>query len=95
MLTTTDTAKLFDTILSIPGMNENVKIDLKLTRKEVLILHAVIRRGLSPKDEKDLGGFLETIPEDTLQRVSSVAEDCLSKAGLSELSEKLRALHGK
>ena len=95
MLTTTDAARLFDTILSIPGMNESVKIDLKLSRKDVLILHSVIKRGLSPKDEKETGGFLETIPADVLQRVSAIGEDCLSKAGLSEFSEKLQALHSK
>ena len=33
MLTTNDVAKVYDTILSIPGMNETVKIDLKMSRK--------------------------------------------------------------
>ncbi len=32
MLTTTDVAKVYDTILSVPGMNETVKIDMKLSR---------------------------------------------------------------
>jgi hypothetical protein len=30
MLTTDEVAKVYDTILSIPGMNEKVKIDLKI-----------------------------------------------------------------
>ncbi len=44
MLTTNDVAKVYDnyikvygTILSIPGMNETVKIDLKISRKNVLL----------------------------------------------------------
>ncbi len=36
MLTTNDVAKVYNTILSIPGMNETVKIDLKISRKNVL-----------------------------------------------------------
>lgn len=44
MLTTDDIAKVLDTILSIPGMNEKVKIDLKITRKNALLLNRVIER---------------------------------------------------
>lgn len=40
MLTTTDVAKVYDTILSIPRMNETVKIDLKITRmKQIIVKH--------------------------------------------------------
>jgi hypothetical protein len=42
MLSTDDVAKVYDTILSIPGMNEIVKIDLKITRKNVLLLNRVM-----------------------------------------------------
>ncbi|MEJ7678735.1 MAG: hypothetical protein WKG06_12930 [Segetibacter sp.] len=49
MLTTTDVAKVYDTILSIPGMNETVKIDMRISRKNVLLLNSVIKRGLSAK----------------------------------------------
>jgi hypothetical protein len=47
MLTTNDLTKVYDTILSIRGMNETVKIDLKISRKNVLLLNNVIRRGLA------------------------------------------------
>ena len=51
MLTTTDVAKVYDTILSIPGMNETVKIDMRIFRKIVLLLNGVIKRGLSANDD--------------------------------------------
>ncbi|MEO7801802.1 MAG: hypothetical protein ABIR81_07375 [Ginsengibacter sp.] len=38
MLTTTDVAKVYDTILSIPGMNENVKIDIRISRKKCAVI---------------------------------------------------------
>ncbi len=95
MLTTNDVAKVYDTILSIPGMNETVKIDMKISRKNVLLLNSVIKRGLSSKDDDKSSNLLETIPEETLHELENIADDYLTKAGLTELSEKLKALSSK
>jgi len=92
MLTTNDVAKVYDTILSIPGMNESVKIDMKISRKNVLLLNSVIRRGLNPKDDDKSVNLLGSVPQETLQELHTFADDCLSKAGLIELSEKLNSL---
>jgi hypothetical protein len=46
MLTENDAALVFGTIMSSPGMSEPVRIDLKISRKNVLLLHHVIERGL-------------------------------------------------
>ena len=94
MLTTNDVAKVYDTILSIPGMNETVKIDLKISRKNVLLLNSVIKRGLSSKDDEKSLNLLGNIPEETLKELSALADDCLTKAGLTELSEKLNSFGG-
>lgn len=88
-MTTNDVAKVFDTILSIPGMNETVKIDLKISRKNVLLLNHVIRRGLSAKDDEKSSVLLTSIPEENLQELKQFGDECLQKAGLIELSEKL------
>ena len=92
MLTTNDVAKVYDTILSIPGMNETVKIDLKISRKNVLLLNRVIERGLSLKPDEKSSGILDIVTEDTLEELTSLANDCLVKAGLTELNEKLKSL---
>lgn len=92
MLTTNDVARVYDTILSIPGMNETVKMDMKISRKNVLLLHSVIKRGLSVKGDDASQGLLASIPQETLQELQSIADDYLTKAGLTELSEKLKAL---
>jgi len=44
MLTENDAALVFDTIMSSPSMSEPVRIDLKISRKNVLLLHHVIER---------------------------------------------------
>lgn len=92
MFTTNDVAKVYDTILSIPGMNEVVKIDLKISRKNVLLLNQVIERGLSAKDDDKSSVLLGNVPEESLLELKNLSEECLQKAGLIELSEKLKAL---
>jgi hypothetical protein len=92
MLTTNDVAKVYDTILSIPGMNETVKIDLKMSRKNVLLLNSVIERGLTAKDDDKSSNLLNNVPEESLKELRAMASDCLMKAGLIELSEKLNML---
>ena len=91
MLTTNDVAKVFDTILSTPGMNEMVKIDLKISRKNVLLLNHVIERGLSLQN--DASGLLGGLSKEGLSELKNVSEECLQKAGLVELNQKLTTLN--
>ena len=91
MLTTNDLAQVYDTILSIPGMNETVKIDLKMSRRNVLLLNRVIERGLNPKPDDKASNVLQIVSEDALRELTLLADDCLKKAGLTELSEKLKS----
>ena len=90
MITTNDVAKVFDTVLSIPGMSEVVKIDLKISRKNVLLLNHVIMRGLTL--ENDAPGLLGSISKEGLSELRNVSEECLQKAGLVELNQKLTTL---
>jgi len=92
MLTIADVAKVYDTILSIPGMNETVKIEMRISRKNVLLLNSVIKRGLASKDDDESLDLLANIPPETLQELNHLADACLTKAGLTELSEKLKSL---
>jgi hypothetical protein len=91
-MTTNDVAKVLDTVLSIPSMNDVVKIDLKISRKNVLLLNHVIERGLSAKDNDKPSILMTTIQEENLQELKLLGEECLQKAGLIELSEKLSVL---
>jgi hypothetical protein len=94
MLNTNDAAIVMDTILSSPGMNEMVKIDFKISRKNVLLLSSVIERGLSGKeDEKN--NIIDMVHKESLQELTAFSGECLQKAGLTEMSEKLKALGGK
>lgn len=72
-------------------MNDTVTIDLKISRKNVLLLNRVIERGLTIKQDDKPSSMLEVVPQDALQELTTLADDCLKKAGLTELSEKLKS----
>jgi hypothetical protein len=90
MITKNELAKVLDTVLSIPGMSEMVKIDLKISRKNVLLLTHIIKEGLAV--EKEDSSLLGSIAEGDLSQLKNVSEECLQKAGLVELNEKLLTL---
>ncbi|MBK0368255.1 hypothetical protein [Flavobacterium agrisoli] len=91
MITKNDVAKVFDTILSIPGMNEPVKIDLKISRKNVLLLSHLIEQGLAVENEDS--SLMESMSEEEFANLKKIAEECLQKAGLVELNQKLQTLN--
>lgn len=95
MLSTSEAGKVFDTVLSIPGMNEMVKIDLKISRKNVLLLSNVLESGLKKMGEDGEAGLLSKLPKETFAELNQIATDCLQKAGLAELNEKLKSLNSK
>ena len=86
-MTTNDVAAMYDALLSVPGMNETVKIDLKISRKQVLLLSQAIKQGLN-KDGM-VKELLSVLPKDTGVEATGIADDFLQKAGLSELYGKL------
>lgn len=72
-------------------MNEAVRIDLRISRKNVLLLTHVIEQGLNEKGEGK-GSMFASAPEEARQELRDLSSDFLQKAGLVELSEKLKAI---
>jgi hypothetical protein len=90
MITKNEVSKVYDTVLSIPGMSEPVRIDLKISRKNVLLLSHLIDQGLA--HEKDSSILLSTLSEEGVTDLKNLSKECLQKAGLVELNEKLLTL---
>ncbi len=80
---------VYDTVLSGPGMNETVKIDLRPSRKLVLMLAQLVERGLTVKDGE---GIVEALPQENLDELKKLIDGCLEKSGLTELSKNLKAI---
>ena len=93
MLSTKDVAMIYETLLSSPGMNDAVRIDVKLPRKNVLLLAKVIELGLSLKDQTPKGDLLHSVNIETVEELRSITGEFLNKSGLTELYNKLNALN--
>jgi len=92
MLAKTEVAKIYETILSIPGMMEDIKVPFKTSRKNVLLLSKVIERGLnSPETDDGSVSVLEILSTETREELSQIAAQLLNMAGLSEMNERLKA----
>jgi hypothetical protein len=94
MLSINAVAKVYDTILSMPGMNDTVKLELKITRKNILLLDGVIAKGLNGKEDNENASLLDLVSPEVAQELLMLSADCLQKAGLTALSEKLKAFGG-
>ena len=95
MPTTTTIAKIFDTVLSIPGMNELVKLNIQISRKNVLLLTRIIEHGITGKDGDKTGNLMDIFPKESLQELGAFSVECLKKAGLADFHDKLKELDSK
>jgi len=96
MTTNEVTAMAFDAILSTPGMNDLVKIDLKMTRRDVLLLKHVLQRGINPEEGELSPVFLASIGKEALDVLETIGVECLEKAGLVDTDMKvLKMIKGK
>ncbi len=96
MIAKTDLARLYETVLSIPGMNEKIKLDLKLPLRNALLLSKVIERGLMGKDADDsVPNLLDLVSPELTQELLGISTEILQKTGLMEMNEKLRKMSEK
>jgi len=84
---------VYETLLCSLGMNEAVKIDVKMNRKTVLLLNSVIEAGVNQNGENL--ELLKLVPAEDVVKLQEFANECLTKAGLKELSDKMKSLTGK
>ena len=77
-----DVAKVYDTVLTIPGMSDEVKVSLKISRKNLLLLNKVIERGIGGKEAEDKSvSILDSVPKQTLEELSDIAGQLLVRPG--------------
>jgi hypothetical protein len=74
-------------------MNDTEKLELKITRKNILLLDQVFARGLNGKEDEERTSLLDLVSPEVAQELAALAADLLQKAGLTALSEKLKAFH--
>lgn len=91
-MTTNDVANI---IYASPGLVDQVKFDIKNSRKNILILCGLIQKGMGGKDESGTNILLQDMPKDVQEEIHKIIQEILQKAGLSEFHLALNALGKK
>ncbi len=95
MLSKNDVAVFYETLLTSPGMNDDVKINLRISRKNVLILTKIIEFGLTNKNGNEADGLFTVVNDKSLEEIKTISSDILSKAGLTDTYNRLNTLQTK
>jgi hypothetical protein len=95
MLSAKDVTVIFETLLSSPGMNDEVKINFRVSRKTILLLSKTIELGLSVKDSGDTSGLFNAANDQAVENIRTIASEILGHAGLTEMYQKLNFLQSK
>ncbi|MDB5199178.1 MAG: hypothetical protein JWO92_1141 [Chitinophagaceae bacterium] len=84
--------KIFETVLSSPGMNEKCKVNLLISRQNILLLSRLIEAGLL-SDKKNLDDeIISSLPKESLEEFKGIHEEILKKGELTDFYEKLKLL---
>jgi hypothetical protein len=84
--------KIFETILSSPGMNEKCKISLVTSRQNILILSRLIEAGLLSGKNVFEDEIIGVFPKDSLDEIKLLHEEILKKGGLTDFYQKLKSI---
>ena len=85
-------SKIFETVLSSPGMSAKCKIVLQLSRQNVLLLSRLIEAGLLTKEQLFEDVIIDALPKESKEDFKPIHEEILRKADLTEFYEKLKSL---
>ncbi len=83
--------QLYETLLCSPGMKETVKVDLRISRKSILLLSQIIKKGLT-ESENPSSEFATIAGAESSKELQEMLKNCLEKANLFELDERLAKL---
>lgn len=84
--------KIFDTIMQSPGMSETCKINLSISRQNVLLLGRLIEKSLLQKENLFQDEIIDVVPQESIAEFQSIHEEILRKAGLTDFYQKLKLL---
>lgn len=87
-----DRAKIFETVLSSPGMSETCKIVLNPSRQTVVLLSRLIEQGMKQGEGKEGDEILSFLPPESTQELKVIMEEMLRKTGLIEFYARLKSL---
>ena len=93
MLTAKELTLLYETLLANSWMEEQVRIDLRLSRRSTLALSKLIEIGLTEENRTSDSLLQATLRETDI--MSTIPGELRKKANLTEMYEKLSTLVAK
>jgi len=84
--------KIYETVLSSPGMGEKCKIILQLSRQNILVLSRIIEGGLEADEKETNGDILMLLTREGMDEFRKVVDDILQKGELTNFYENLKSL---
>jgi hypothetical protein len=85
-------SKIFETLLSSPGMAEKCKIILQLSRQNVMLLGRLIEAGLLTKEHPFDDAIVNALSNETQEEFRAIHEEILRKADLTEFYQRLKSI---
>ena len=85
-------SKIFETVLSSPGMNEKCKIVLMLSRQNILLLSRLIESGLLTDEQAFEDEIITALPKESVEEFKAIHEEILKRSDLTEFYERLKLL---
>ncbi len=88
MKTKNEIASMLGILVCVPGMEDTVKLNLSLKRKQVMLLSNVIREGIKT-DQGLVSDLLAVLAPESRNELLRISEELDERAGLSELQLKV------
>ncbi len=85
-------AKVFETILSSPGMSEKCKVVLQVSRQHIILLGKLIENGLLSEKNELNDELITLLSKDAIEEFKVIHEELLKKAELTDFYQRLNSL---
>lgn len=88
-------ADFYEMLFTLPAMNKEVKINLRISQKNVLILSKLIEVGLGNRIGSEAEGLFAVVNDASVEEIKKICAELLSSAELTETYNKINALQKK
>jgi len=85
-------ARIFEMILSSPGMNEKCRLSLTISRQNFLLLSRLIEAAFLSKKKAFEDDLLAVLPDESVAEMKLIHEEILGKTGLTDFYQRLKLL---
>ena len=95
MLSKNDVVAFYEMLLTSPGMNDEIKITIRISRKNALALSKIIELGFANKSGNEADELFSVVNSNSVEEIKAITTDILSKSGLTETYNRLNVLQNK